>query len=287
MARYAIPEWNKKAFFKKIFQKNKAGYNIEAKEVSQDVFNFEGHDFVCTIYDINSEVDFSKLSVDGVQDLPLYYNNYYGYNTESIIALAIYSIRRYGFKSSKEENSTKVHVVNSYNSPEIIEKFKNSPDYKDFMCWVDTQKGESDFEKSALEAIKEKYVRPFSIGYICAYINNYLKKKDIEFIKENPNLDFSLLIDNIPYNSNYIAPVGSNIEVEVISSKVLHVNGAYAYNSIPTCINRLIDKDGHVIIWSTSQTVPEHCYIRAKVKAHKEYNGINETVITKGKIYAC
>lgn len=272
MATYAIPNWNIYPFLKKANKLEKADKCSVPFELKEDAFVYDGKEYFCTLFDVSTSVDLTKFSVDGIEKIPAQAEKFLAYRSDDILALAFYSINRYGFKNSSQENATKVHVKNMYGNTNT-EDIKESSEYKDFLNWILNYQIKSDFERVAKEAINSQYCKLFTIGFICAFVNQYFKEKERK-------------VFNSSKNNDYIGQVGETIEFECVEAKIVYTNQPYAYNSSVTSINQITDKDGHIIIWSTSQAVPDHCYIRATVKAHKEYKGLKETVITRGKIYA-
>lgn len=49
-------------------------------------------------------------------------------------------------------------------------------------------------------------------------------------------------------------------------------------------ITLLMDECGHIYVWSTSNVVHPNMTIKATVKGHNVYRGVNQTVITRGSI---
>lgn len=79
---------------------------------------------------------------------------------------------------------------------------------------------------------------------------------------------------------------GFKVNIEVVKTELLYVQEPFASGGDPTYHYKLFDSKGHVILWSTSQPVPNQCKLMAKIKDIREYQGIKETIITRGKIYA-
>ena len=288
-----IPNWQLKKFTGAISKLNKKGVKVNYRSIKEEGFVFGDNTYMGTVFEVE---DFEgidslvKYSVDGIEQLPPYALSYLGYDTKMIIALAFYFIGKFGFVSSKEEDSTKSKVLNGYFDPKLIDpalSAMESDSYREFRSWLFDRKIEGEFEYQAKKAVDSDYCKIFAIGYICAYVNKFIKEKEREkFLSktvENRNLEDT----DVCYNPDYLGRIGDSVDFECIKSSIVYTNPPYAYNSPVTFVNKLIDKDGHVIIWTTSQQIPDHCLIKATVKAHKVYKGINETVITRGKIHAC
>jgi hypothetical protein len=111
------------------------------------------------------------------------------------------------------------------------------------------------------------------MNLLASFIAYYLK--ELESIKQNQD-------------TKYVGSVGDRIEVYVASARVLFTNYGFrvAYNTYTndTYVYKILDKEGNCFVWETSQEVKENQTIRATIKAHKEYKGEKQTIITRGKM---
>lgn len=88
------------------------------------------------------------------------------------------------------------------------------------------------------------------------------------------------------YNNNWLGRRGSKVDLEIVKSEIVYTQNPFTCYSDPIYLYQLKDINGHIILWSTSQTVPDHCKIIAKIKDNIIYDGIKKTIITRGTIYA-
>lgn len=85
--------------------------------------------------------------------------------------------------------------------------------------------------------------------------------------------------------SKYVGTVGErlyDIDLTVISTR--EISG---YGTGVTVVHRMIDDDGNLFVWfATTQSldVGKECKMSGTVKAHKEYQGIKETILTRCKV---
>ena len=145
--------------------------------------------------------------------------------------------------------------------------------------WVHALEANSDYLRNAKTLWESEdcyFYRDFSL--IASLINVYLKEKSQEAARK--------LHADIVSKSEHVGKVGERIEFVAKSVRPLYTkSGSYSYyNSYESTVYELIDENGNVIIWSTSNVVEENDRIIATIVSHGEYRGVKQTKVSRGKI---
>ena len=86
---------------------------------------------------------------------------------------------------------------------------------------------------------------------------------------------------HIESTSNYVGEVGDRLELEIIVTRNIPVCG---FRGGTSYMHIMEDDCGNIFIWTTAsknwETGSEH-HIKGTVKAHKEYNGTCQTILTR------
>lgn len=98
-------------------------------------------------------------------------------------------------------------------------------------------------------------------------------------------------------NNEYLGELGSRIEFEIKSFKLLYTKYSnYTYSGEETYVYRILTTSNNVVIWSTGNILRESeegkflCYstpftkIKATIKNLEEYRGEKQTVVTRGVV---
>ena len=87
-----------------------------------------------------------------------------------------------------------------------------------------------------------------------------------------------------PSKSEYQGVVGESITTEAIVTSVRNISTRYGISTIVTFEDSL----GNIYVWfTTAKSIPEegdNVTFTAKVKEHKEYNDVKQTIITRARI---
>ena len=185
------------------------------------------------------------------------------YNFNDFVAKAFNYIQNNGYT----KNETGKYITDNFDSlPEA--------DFKDtdkFIDWVDekVKLRNNDYYRAVQKLRLNKVIKEWDLNTICSAINSYFRK--IKQQKER---------DNSP--STYQGEVGGYVTFTVKEAKPISYGGTYFYD---TTYWRIVGTDDNVYMWSTSNDEWEDGdTIRAKVRAHRDYKGEKQTVITRGKV---
>ena len=78
--------------------------------------------------------------------------------------------------------------------------------------------------------------------------------------------------------SGYVGSVGQRLNIDVSDMKLLTSwEGEFGY----TYLYKFTDATGNVLVWYASKTMENARRIRATIKAHTEYNGVKQTIVTR------
>lgn len=202
--------------------------------------------------------------------------SFQGFDTRRITAIIYNYIKSYGFKPSNfGVDSTKSVVSDLYYADAKANGIKDTltlPDQEALDIWVDGLEGKTDFEWNAKLIYQSKFCKYRDLGYLCALINSFFKSEqkrmDIEIKKE------------LSADLGYKGEVGDVITFTVKEFRVIY-STQYAYHAPTTYTYKIIDETGRIIIWSTTKDILEDEEYKGTVKAHKEFNGELETVVTR------
>lgn len=178
-------------------------------------------------------------------------------------------------------------VADLINNEEFLKKIENSNNNIDKIVEFINNKHntESVFDNNIRTIFNNNVVNTDSIGMICFGVFEFEKSQNKETETEKSK-------------SEYIGNVGEKITVDVVSYTLLAIN---YYEHWATLIYKLIDKTGNEFIWKTSKAINEEVFnideeeiinepikvnkiITGKVKEHKTFNNVKQTVITYVKV---
>ena len=115
--------------------------------------------------------------------------------------------------------------------------------------------------------IRNKYCKRTHFGYI-AYAPVAYEKYSEVLEKNNAERDASA----------YVGEIGQRITIDVSDMKLL---SKWANDYGFTYLYKITDSAGNIMVWYASKTIEKSDRIRATIKAHSEYNGVKQTVITR------
>lgn len=141
---------------------------------------------------------------------------------------------------------------------------------------IDWAKGitvESDFDHN-LNVLAQSEVMPYKgAGIAAAMVYCYKRKVEDEILREKEKSNSK---------SEHLAKVGDRIDVLLTVLKVFFKDGDFG----TTSIYKMTDETGNMVTWFSSTgglEVGETYKVRGTVKAHDEYKGIKQTVLTRCK----
>ena len=207
---------------------------------------------------------------------------YYGWNRKDMLSHAIPLVRKYGFVKDITRNMLIDYVngndyedkfgdlvVASDSEIALIDEYANAIP-NDYVCYKYNAK---------ITWLKE-CVEYRDLNMICSFIATYLK--ETKTLKEKAN-------------SEYVGQVGDKVEINIQSVRVLYTkHNHYGYGYTNTYVQEIIDEKGNIYIWSSETSLvnlfedyradKKTLNVKATIKAHSEYKGIKQTIITRAKI---
>lgn len=199
-------------------------------------------------------------------------------------AITVYIVDKAYMKSSEGPDSTAsktLRVFNMYNKEfdEYYEELKK--DHSEFInrvidYWSNIETGSNTYELNVLNIFKNGYVKFNQIGFIASAI--------LPIIKEDQRK-----VENKNKLNEYYGNVGDKFKADPVSLTVVKIlsfsnDFGYSYKVL------FEDKEGRTFVWSTANEkgleVGSKVTINGgSIKAHKEYNGIKQTMITRIKFF--
>lgn len=152
----------------------------------------------------------------------------------------------------------------------------NNDKIKEIDDWVETINiDKPGYFRNAVLAWKLEYIEYRHLALICSLINVFFKTESQRAI-----------IKTKKETTSYVGNINDKIDINIKNSRVLYTrdNLQYSYYAPDTYVYEIIDKEGNIYIWNTSQSLEGVTKINATVKEHREYKGIRQTIITRGKI---
>lgn len=204
-------------------------------------------------------------------------------STESIKKTVIGYVKSYGYIPKESAHELAQHLFNAKKDDRVI-KDATDAEVVEMNTWVDTVNTSSDYMWNAKTAWKKSTAEYRDIALLASFVTVYLKTKGEEIKRVQTNSKKS---------TEYVGNVGDRITVKDIKSiRILYTKDGsrYAYNAPDVDVIEIIDEQGHIFIWSTANYLLDDFEksrlkeIVATVKEHKEYKGLKQTVITRGKV---
>jgi hypothetical protein len=163
------------------------------------------------------------------------------------------------------------------NIQEIIEK--NESMINEIKSWVMSQQPTSNYIMNLQQVFKAGYLTRKHVGLVVSAVHVYNKAKAIEESKKRGS------------NSQFIGNIGDKISIKV---KILFVR-AFDTNYGTSYLYNMMDEAGNVLVWFASKQqvnaeyqpyeVGNEVTIAGTIKDHKEYNGTNQTALTRCKMF--
>lgn len=141
---------------------------------------------------------------------------------------------------------------------------------------------DKEFVRNVQNILREEYLSLKFASYVAFLPSTYLKH--LEYEKEKAR--------KIEFKSGKVGEIGEKIETEVRVYQVnsFEQNVPYAYEPITMLFVIFVDQDNHKLVWkSNSKTafslkLDDKFILRATVKKHEKYRGIEETHVTRCKL---
>jgi hypothetical protein len=195
-----------------------------------------------------------------------------------LFELAAMFTRMYGYRNTSSAGATVDHVIN-YLSPssadEVNFRNNNAPSVLDTTTaqqtikWISEQSTASDYIDTLTKCVKAGVVTHKRFGVVCSAPAVFMKT-----LADNSKPTSNEWIGTIKDRMKYLAGT---------VKRVRYAEGAYGTTTIVTITNC----SGDELVWFASSAleieVGEEWFFDATIKAHKEFNGIKQTVLTRVK----
>ena len=140
--------------------------------------------------------------------------------------------------------------------------------------WVETLDADNHYKRNAKVVWTKKYIEYRDLSLMASLVSVYFKNK-VEQAKKVEDR-----------KNDFVGNIKDKIKITDIKLvRVLFTKNGSIYNAPDSYVYEIVDADNNTYIWSTQFNIPENVEsIEATVKAHNEFKGIRQTVITRGKI---
>lgn len=165
------------------------------------------------------------------------------------------------------------HIIKKYN----IKENANISLAKDMIAWAKDLSDYSDFNMNLKTICGLDYITDKYAGFLAYLPTAYNKAMQ----KEKEKQELTSASSNV-----FVGNVGDTFDGDVTVTAIRSMPNYYGYNSY-TNIYTFSDSDGHTLVWKTDKNigdVDDKLHITGKVKEHKEYNGIKQTILTRCKV---
>lgn len=142
--------------------------------------------------------------------------------------------------------------------------------------WVATltYPNDNSYMHNAITSWLKEYVEYRDLGLISSFMQTFFKQSALTKLR---------LVND------YVGQVKDKIEISNIASIRTLYRTSYSYNAPDYIMYEIIDSNGFTYVWSSAEEdleskVDKIIKITATIKAHKEYRGVKQTQITRGKV---
>ena len=224
------------------------------------------------------------------------------FNTEEILAYTVAVVNKFGYIKSDSSDSTANTVrefygyergwYNGYLFESRKKHIKEKMDACNFnvseedfetankiIAYVNDMEESNNYIHNIKVLCANKLVAYGNINMLCSAIvcwNKNLEREAKKAEREKANAHLK--------DSKYIGEINDRIVCSIKEWKIL-TSWETMYGV--TLLYRFIDEDGNVIIWKTSKWLDDskdYTTIKGTVKAHKDFNGIKQTELTRCKV---
>lgn len=215
-------------------------------------------------------------------------------STKEVLAYAWETVRGYGYRKSDMTNSTKSRVLSYFSLrrmresmlPEVrrmlekeMEDIAFNPEseevqqkVEEMMLWTIKQEARTDFMNNLRVAVLNEYCDYRRFGILCALIPVY--QKAMGRIEEQRTER---------REAEYVGEVGQRITVEITSGRCV---ASWDTDFGTSFLYKFMDGAGNVYMWKTGKWIDEEAVkeLTGTIKAHDEYNGVKQNVMTRCKV---
>lgn len=230
------------------------------------------------------------------------------YDTTEALSYAAETIRKFGYvKSDGSGYSTKERTMGFLMvskgmtrwMPEAelnrirrdMEKVSFNPDSAEAkemvssaLAWINSQEAINDYMHNLKTVCSLNYNPWNRIGILVSLFPTFNRELEIQARKAEAEAKAK----KEAQNSKHVGSVGDRIQINVQSVKCLTswVN-TFGYYPTTTYLYKIVDQEGNVFTWKTSNFIDEENLpkmIKGTVKEHSEFRGVKQTVLTRCKV---
>lgn len=223
-------------------------------------------------------------------DMENYRGGYAGipqmWETKLVLALAYDSIKKHGYRRSDMSECTRLDVIERLRK-NVPESEEAKAEAEKIVAWLldigdrfdngdpEVYKIASDIERNCVPFARSEYVSRSGLGRLCyipvayaKYVGKQEKRKEKERQEKK-----SRFVGNIGDRIEFIAK-----QINEVTSWETQFGTTYLY--------KMTDESGNIFSWFASgrYRTGENIPVKGTVKAHNEYNGAQETVLTRCRL---
>lgn len=270
-----------------ILKNEKNEYITVGKSCLVDFIGHKNAKSIAEYYELLEETlldDDSMLIYDEEEDLEKFSLSVF--SLDQVLKCAITAIDTMGYiKTEYGESSTKDTVLRMLHrdGDEYSKLFKKAlevsqDDINEIKDIVNNMQTNSSYIENLKSLIKDGYVKGIHLGYAVSIPLTAYNEKSRLSNKE---------IDEKSFESRYLGEVGEKLEILATYNKYVHyiIESFYSRQIETVYIHIFIDENGNNIVWQTASSksfkANEKYLIKGTIKAHKEYKGVKQTILTR------
>jgi hypothetical protein len=157
---------------------------------------------------------------------------------------------------------------------------ENAIHVSEALAWLDAQNEDNNYMHNLKTACSLEYTTYRNLGLLTSLFPTY--NRELKYQAEKTEQERQNALKKASeQNSMYIGSVGDRIEIDVQSIECV-TSWETQYGT--TKIYKIVDTNGNVYTWKTSNYIGEVSKIKGTVKNHNEYRGVKQTEITRCKV---
>lgn len=229
------------------------------------------------------------------------------YDTVEILTYAAETIRKFGYVKTDGNQSTKERTMDflmvnkgmtrwmpedeinrirrdmetvSFNpdSAEAMEMVKSA------LNWIKCQEVSNDYMHNLKTVCSLDYNPWNRVGILVSLFPTFNRNLEVQAKKAEAEAK----VKKEAQNSNHIGNVGDRIQIKVQSVKCLTSwENTFGYYPTTTYLYKIVDQEGNVFTWKTSNFIDEENLpnmIKGTIKEHGEFRGVKQTELTRCKM---
>ena len=146
------------------------------------------------------------------------------------------------------------------------------------LSWCEEQKGENEYLFSLGVIARSGLTNARAKGFAASMIPTFQRERARELHKAQ--------LESLPQHNTYLGSIGKKEEFTGILERVGGYSTAYGYTTVLT----FRTEEGACLVWKASNTevgrehIGKRFSVRGTIKAHEEYQGTKQTVMTRCKV---